>query len=59
MCFMQVADDRAGVSFVIRNFTTSRTAQFFQAAPLTDRGQPFKVPGATAEWVMETAGGRA
>jgi hypothetical protein len=53
MCFMQVADDRAGVSFVITNLTTSRTAQFSQAAPLTDRGQPFKVPGATAEWVME------
>ena len=53
MCFMQVADDRAGVSFVITNVTTGRAVQFFQAAPLTDRGVPFKVPGATAEWVME------
>jgi hypothetical protein len=53
MCFVQVADDRAGVSFVITNLTTSRSVQFFQAAPLTDSGQPFKVPGATAEWVME------
>lgn len=53
MCFMQVADDRAGVSFVITNLTTSRAVQFFQAAPPTGAGQPFKVPGATAEWVME------
>jgi hypothetical protein len=53
MCFMQVADDRAGVSFVITNLTTSRSVQFFQAAPLTDSGQHFKVPGATAEWVTE------
>jgi Peptidase A4 family len=53
MCFMQVADDRAGASFVITNLTTSRSVQFFQSAPLTDSGQPFKVPGATAEWVME------
>ena len=53
MCFMQVADDRAGVSFVITNLTTGRAVQFFEAAPLTDRGVRFKVPGATAEWVME------
>jgi hypothetical protein len=53
MCFMQVADDRAGVSFVITNLTTGRSVQFFQTAPLTGAGQPFKVPGATAEWVTE------
>lgn len=53
MCFMQVADDRTGVSFVITNFTTNQSVQFFQPAPLTDSGQPFKVPGATAEWVTE------
>lgn len=53
MCFMQVADDRAGMSFVIRNVTTSRVVQFFRSAPLTSKGQPFKIPGATAEWVME------
>jgi hypothetical protein len=53
MCYMQVSDDRTGMSFVIRNLTTSRVVQFFQRAPLTTKGQPFKVPGATAEWVME------
>lgn len=53
MCYMQVSDDRSGVSFVIRNLTTSRVVQFVQRAPLTAKGQPFKVPGATAEWVME------
>ncbi|WP_426436919.1 G1 family glutamic endopeptidase [Bradyrhizobium genosp. P] len=53
LCFMQVADDRAGVSFVITNLTTGRSVQFFQTAPLTSTGQPFKVPGATAEWVTE------
>jgi Peptidase A4 family len=52
-CFMQVADDRAGVSFVMTNVSTSRAVQFFQAAPSTTSGQPFSVPGATAEWVME------
>jgi Peptidase A4 family len=52
-CFMQVADDRAGVSFVMANVSTSRAVQFFQAAPSTTSGQPFSVPGATAEWVME------
>jgi hypothetical protein len=53
MCFMQVADDRAGMSFVITNLTTGRGVQFFQSAPPTSGGQRFKVPGATAEWVME------
>ncbi len=53
MCYMQVCDDRSGVSFVIRNFSTNHAVQFFQSAPLTSRGRPFKVPGATAEWVME------
>ena len=53
MCLMQVAEDRAGVSFAITNLTTSRSVQFFQTAPLTSGGQPFRVPGATAEWVME------
>jgi len=53
MCFMQVADDRAGVSFAITNLTTGRVVQFFQGAPPAGWGQPFKVSGATAEWVME------
>lgn len=53
MCFMQVANDRAGVSFVITNLTTGRVVQFFQSAPPADLGLPFKVSGATAEWVME------
>jgi hypothetical protein len=53
MCLMQVAADRAGMSFVITNLTTGRVVQFFQSAPPTSGGQPFKVPGATAEWVME------
>ena len=53
MCFMQVADNRDGMSFVISNVTTGRVLQFFQRSPLTTKGQPFKVPGATAEWVME------
>lgn len=53
MCLMQVAPDRTGVSFVITNLTTSRSVQFFQTAPMTQLGQPFKIPGATAEWVME------
>ena len=48
MCFMQAANDRVGVSFVITNLTTGRGVQFSQSAP-----QPFKVLGATAEWVME------
>ena len=33
MCYMQVAADRAGVSFVMTNLTTSRTVQFFQGVP--------------------------
>jgi hypothetical protein len=53
MCFMQVANDRAGVSFAITNLTTGRTVQFSQGAPPDNWGQPFKVSGATAEWVME------
>lgn len=53
MCLMQVADDRAGVSFAITNLTTGRVVQFFQSAPAIIGGQPIKVPGATAEWVME------
>jgi hypothetical protein len=53
MCFMQVATDRAGVSFVIKNLTTGRVVQFSQGAPPPHWGQPFKVSGATAEWVME------
>jgi hypothetical protein len=53
MCFMQVANDRAGVSFAITNLTTGRVVQFFQSAPPAGWGQPFKVSGATAEWVME------
>ena len=53
MCYMQVAPDRAGVSFVITNVTTGRVLQFFQNAPPPNGGLPFKVSGATAEWVME------
>jgi Peptidase A4 family len=53
MCLVQVANDRAGVSFAITNLTTNRGLQFFQGAPPEDWGQPFKVSGATAEWVME------
>jgi hypothetical protein len=52
-CFMQVADDRAGVSFVMTNLTTGRSVQFFQTAPPGSGPLPFKVSGATAEWVME------
>jgi Peptidase A4 family len=53
MCMMQVADDRAEVSFVITNLTTGRAVQFVQEAPQMNGGLPFRVPGATAEWVME------
>jgi Peptidase A4 family len=53
MCFMQVANDRAGVSFVITNLTTGLAVQFSQGAPPDNWNQPFKVSGATAEWVME------
>jgi len=53
MCYMQVAADRAGVSFMITNVSTGRFLQFFQSAPASSGGLPFKVSGATAEWVME------
>ncbi len=53
MCYMQVAPNRTGVSFVITNLTTGRVVQFFQNAPSAGGGLPFKVSGATAEWVME------
>jgi hypothetical protein len=53
MCFMQVANDRAGVSFAITNLTTGSVVQFFQSAPQSGSGRSFKVSGATAEWVME------
>jgi Peptidase A4 family len=53
MCLMQVANDRAGVSFAITNLTTGRAVQFFQGAPPNIWAQPFRVSGATAEWVME------
>ncbi len=52
-CLMQVADDRAGVSFMMKNLTTGRVVQFFQGPPQPPWGLPFKVSGATAEWVME------
>jgi hypothetical protein len=52
-CYMQVANDRSGVSFAMTNLTTSRSVQFSQGAPPATWGQPFKVSGATAEWVME------
>jgi hypothetical protein len=53
MSFMQVANDRSIVSFAITNLTTGRAVQFSQGAPPDNWGQPFKVSGATAEWVME------
>jgi hypothetical protein len=54
MCYMQVAADRAGVSFVITNLSTGHVVQFSQTAPAPPPGGlPFKVSGATAEWVME------
>lgn len=53
MCYMQVANDRASVSFAITNLTTGFAVQFSQGAPPDGWGQPFKVSGATAEWVME------
>ena len=40
MCFMQVADDRAGVSFVITNLTTGRAVQFSQGRATDRRGSP-------------------
>ncbi|WP_271587639.1 G1 family glutamic endopeptidase [Bradyrhizobium sp. CCBAU 53415] len=54
LCLMQVADDRAGVSFMMKNLTTSRVVQFSQGAPPSEYWhRPYKVSGATAEWVME------
>jgi Peptidase A4 family len=52
-CFMQVANNRSEVSFVITNLTTGHIVQFTQGAPPDDWHLPFKVSGATAEWVME------
>jgi hypothetical protein len=37
---------------LIKNATTGRVVNFFQGPPQV-LGLPFKVPGATAEWVME------
>jgi hypothetical protein len=54
MLFMQVAGDRGGVSFLIKNATTGHATNFFQGPPAV-AGLPFKVSGATAEWVMERA----
>jgi Peptidase A4 family len=53
MLFMQVASDRGGVSFVMKNVTTGSAVNFFQGPPPAVAGLPFKVSGATAEWVME------
>jgi hypothetical protein len=53
MCYMQVASDRARVSFMMKNVTTRRFVHFFQDPPQPGWGQPFKVSGATAEWVTE------
>jgi hypothetical protein len=50
---MQVASTRSEVSFVITNLTANVGVQFTQAAPPDDLNLPFKVSGATAEWVME------
>jgi Peptidase A4 family len=52
-CFMQVANTRSDVSFVITNLTTNVSVQFTQTGPPDDLHVPFKVSGATAEWVME------
>jgi hypothetical protein len=52
-CYMQVTGTRSAVSFVITNLTTNVSVQFTQAAPPDDLNLPFKVSGATAEWVME------
>jgi hypothetical protein len=51
MLFMQVAANRGGVAFLIKNVTTGRAVNFFQGPPTVPI--PFKVSGATAEWVME------
>jgi hypothetical protein len=53
ICYMQVANNRSAVSFVIANLTTGHIVAFTQGAPPDNWNQPFKVPGATAEWVME------
>jgi len=53
MCYMQVASDRARVSFMMKNVTTRRFVHFYQDPPQPGWGLPFKVSGATAEWVME------
>jgi hypothetical protein len=52
MLYMQVAADRGGVAFLIKNVTTGRAVNFFQGPPV-GVAVPFKVSGATAEWVME------
>lgn len=52
MLFMQVAGDRGSVSFLMTNVTTGRAVTFSQGPPNVP-GLPFKVSGATAEWVME------
>lgn len=52
-CFMQVANTRSDVSFVITNLTTGVSVQFTQTAPPDNLHLPFRVSGATAEWVME------
>jgi hypothetical protein len=52
-CYMKVKSNRSRVYFVIKNATTGHSLQFFQDAPQDDWHLPFKVPGATAEWVME------
>jgi hypothetical protein len=49
--FMQVAGNRSGVSFLMKNVTTGRIVNFSQGPPVVP--VPFKVSGATAEWVME------
>jgi hypothetical protein len=51
-CYMQVANTRSEVSFVITNLTTNVSVQFTQGPP-DNWNPPFKVSGATAEWVME------
>jgi hypothetical protein len=53
MLFMQVANNRAGVSFVMRNVSTGHVVHFVQGPPSPTSGLPFGVSGATAEWVME------
>jgi hypothetical protein len=52
-CYMQVANTRSEVSFVITNLTTNVSVQFTERGPPDNWNLPFKVSGATAEWVME------